>query len=395
MKAAFVTMYDITRSFGGSVSYLASALEAQGVELQRIMAPPELTVRRKATGWLCNTLLKREYSLHRDSAAIREVSRRVAAELDKDVEVIISPQSVGSHPVTYLETRLPIVIWTDSCLAHAVQSYPELQRLWGRSLRDGLSNERTALSRCDRLVYTSSWAAKAAAEIYGLDSSGISVLPYGPAIDTPSHPDAIETMLQHRPKDRCTLIAVVSSWWRKGMDIACEAADLLNRRGLETELVIVGARPPASTPPPPCVRSVGRIDKKTPDGRRRLRGLLASSHLMILPTRVDCLPVALSEAGGFGLPCVVSNVGGISTLIRDGDNGVLPPSRSSGGDYADAVAEIMSDRGKYEDLCRRSYRRHHSEFSWPVLARSFAAIVQEAITGGASTRRPIPPLRLQ
>jgi len=44
-----------------------------------------------------------------------------------------------------------------------------------------------------------------------------------------------------------------------------------------------------------------------------------------LPTRGDCLPMVLSEAGAAELPLVSTAIAGIPEIVRDGETGLIVP----------------------------------------------------------------------
>jgi glycosyltransferase involved in cell wall biosynthesis len=56
-----------------------------------------------------------------------------------------------------------------------------------------------------------------------------------------------------------------------------------------------------------------------------LIALYHSAQIFCLPTRGDCLPMVLSEAGAAGLPAVSTAVAGIPEIVRDGETGLLVP----------------------------------------------------------------------
>lgn len=88
-------------------------------------------------------------------------------------------------------------------------------------------------------------------------------------------------------------------WERKGGEVALRVAELLNKRGLETELHIVGNYLKRSMPN--FVHRHGFISKNSKQGRDHLDQIFSESHFLILPTMADCIPVVLAEASSFGL----------------------------------------------------------------------------------------------
>ena len=72
------------------------------------------------------------------------------------------------------------------------------------------------------------------------------------------------------------------------------------------------------------------LDMNVEKDRSRLTDLLMDSALLLVPTRADCSPIAFCEANGFGLPAVSTDTGGVSSLVRDGENGLLLPLTAGG-----------------------------------------------------------------
>jgi colanic acid/amylovoran biosynthesis glycosyltransferase len=79
---------------------------------------------------------------------------------------------------------------------------------------------------------------------------------------------------------------------------------------------------------------------------------MLNSHIFLLPSIAEALPVVLFEAQAVGLPIVSTNVGGVSQAIIDGKSGFLVPERN-----VDALAEklryliehpeLWSEMGRY------------------------------------------------
>jgi glycosyltransferase involved in cell wall biosynthesis len=57
----------------------------------------------------------------------------------------------------------------------------------------------------------------------------------------------------------------------------------------------------------------------------KLIDLAQRCDVFALPTRADCFSIACLEANSTGLPAVITNVGGIGEIVRDGETGYLVP----------------------------------------------------------------------
>ena len=71
--------------------------------------------------------------------------------------------------------------------------------------------------------------------------------------------------------------------------------------------------------------------------------ILSESTLFILPTLIDNSPNSLAEAMAVGMPCIASNVGGIPSMIDDGENGILFPSMDS-DILAEKIIKTLSNK---------------------------------------------------
>jgi glycosyltransferase involved in cell wall biosynthesis len=79
-----------------------------------------------------------------------------------------------------------------------------------------------------------------------------------------------------------------------------------------------------------------------------LIALYLRSDVFCLPTRGDCLPMVLSEAGAAGLPLVSTAVAGIPEFVRDGETGLIIPV-----DDEDALLRALASLVESPALRRR------------------------------------------
>ncbi len=79
------------------------------------------------------------------------------------------------------------------------------------------------------------------------------------------------------------------------------------------------------------------------------REVLSAMDVFVMPSLKEGLGLGLMEAMAAGLAVAGSDVGGIKSLIQDGENGILvkPADKS---DIAKAISELFSDSGKRESL---------------------------------------------
>ncbi|HBP88046.1 MAG TPA: group 1 glycosyl transferase, partial [Nitrospiraceae bacterium] len=186
----------------------------------------------------------------------------------------------------------------------------------------------------------------------------------------------INLIVKNKSFDICKLLFVGVDWFRKGGDMALGIADLLNQRGMRTELSIVGCNPQISLPD--FVKNHGFISKKTEEGRCFLDKLMTESHFLILPSRAECFGVVFGEASSFGLPSLATKVGGIPTAIQDGKNGQTFPLDESPEKYCDYIERFMSSKQEYNKLALSSYKEYSERLNWVSAGRKVSDLIKES-----------------
>lgn len=81
--------------------------------------------------------------------------------------------------------------------------------------------------------------------------------------------------------------------------------------------------------------------------------VLDEATVLVLPSRSEGLGRIVVEALCRGRPVVATRVGGITDLVRDGENGLLVPPRDPGA-LAEALVRVLSDRALAERLAAAS-----------------------------------------
>ena len=80
-----------------------------------------------------------------------------------------------------------------------------------------------------------------------------------------------------------------------------------------------------------------------------------NSDIFILPSISEGTPKVILEAMACGLPVIATKVGGVPTLIKDRDNGLLVP-RQNAGALADAINEIIENKVLRCQLIESGYK---------------------------------------
>jgi glycosyltransferase involved in cell wall biosynthesis len=267
----------------------------------------------------------------------------------------------------YLDGSVPVVVHTDSTVQALLRVGSYLDGWCQRSIQKWELLDRRAIQRAEMVFYTSEWAAESAVRDYGADPAKIQVVANGANIDDPEVPDgAVERV----PGSVCHLLFYGGDWQRKGGDIAYGVLQDLNARGIAAKLTICGPKSiPEGLRDDPNVEYIPRINKDLPRDQERFAGLLRRIDYLILPTRADCTPSAIAEAAAWGVPAVVTDVGGVASMVRHGVDGfVLEPSDAP-ATYAALIADSFGDPVRFTRLRNAARQAYRGRLNWDTAVR--------------------------
>jgi glycosyltransferase involved in cell wall biosynthesis len=257
--------------------------------------------------------------------------------------------------------------------------YREFSNLCQETIEDGNKMEKLALEKCKLAIYSSEWAAKTAIENYQVAQSKVKVVPFGANIECDRNLDSIKAIVDSRPSSQCNLLFLGVDWFRKGGDIALEVVRELNRQGLNTKLTVVGCQPITNKPLPPFVKSLGFISKHTNEGREKIDKIISESHFLVLPSQAECYGIVFCEANSFGVPCIATDVGGITTVIKDDLNGKTFSKDANIADYCAYISNLFSDYSRYKSLALSSFNEYQSRLNWSVAGKAVKKLLMELI----------------
>lgn len=360
-------------AWSGTPFFMRRALESAGFQLE-VISPLNLKFRLfyKLKGKLIR-LRGWDYNYLGETAVLKNYAWQVRRKISRMKGRVIL--SCGKPQLAYLQSDLPVLLFDDGSVPAITTLHPGHKNYFPPIQRNLLSLERTILQKCDYACYMSEWAAEAAVNYYGAEfRPKIKVVPIGPNMDDLPTQREIEQRIVVRESEICRLFFVGVSWRNKGADIAVSVAEELNRRGVSTRLDVVGCLPPGKIPD--FVRIHGFVSKKDDEGRNLISRLYQRSHFFILPTRAEAYGIAFVEACANALPCLGSNVGGVSTIIQDGINGWLFARDASVGEYADRIQLAWKSRERYLELCRSTFQTTQSKLSW----KQFGATVYDLVS---------------
>ena len=133
---------------------------------------------------------------------------------------------------------------------------------------------------------------------------------------------------QRNPNSHLTIVSTISSPLYKGMDLVLKTAySLKNNLGLEFDWKIFGLNEFRFVEKTCGIKAkdvnIVICGVATAAG---LREELLGASVYVHPSYIDNSPNSLCEAQLLGIPVVATNVGGIPSLVKDGETGFLVPA---------------------------------------------------------------------
>ncbi len=258
-----------------------------------------------------------------------------------------------------------------------------------------ISGELEVVAAADRLIANTDEEARQLTEMYGADPAKVKTVYPGADLSVfrpggPAGKLAARRRLGVEP-DAVLLLFVGRVQPLKGPDVVLKAAARL----LEADPGLRGTLRVALVGGPS-----GRQQRADPDGMRELAAQLGISDLvrfespcpqeeladwyraatvMLTPSHSESFGLVALEAQACGTPVVAASVGGLRTVVRDGDSGVLVDGHDP-ADWAGVIGRLIGAPHRLQALSAGALR-HASAFGWSAtvdgLARVYTGVMDE------------------
>jgi glycosyltransferase involved in cell wall biosynthesis len=187
----------------------------------------------------------------------------------------------------------------------------------------------------------------------------------------------------HAPEksNTCSILFLGVVCERKGVPVILRALATSPLRDLDWHIYFAGSGEVEKYQSE--AREMGIFDKTTFLGwvdEAKVHEMMARSHLLVLPSRNEGLPMAILESMAFGLPIVATPVGSIEDAITSGENGILVPVGSIDG-LADAMTLLVKNPHVRSTMGIAARTRYLRSFSMPEYIKRLKAIFIGATLG--------------
>jgi D-inositol-3-phosphate glycosyltransferase len=272
-----------------------------------------------------------------------------------------------------------------------VTTFHTLGRLKNRALADHeetearIDVEERVATAADRIIAFSEHERQALVDLYGARRDRISLINGGVDLNL-FHPSDREAARAKLGLDGEVVLFVGRMDRVKGLDVLLRAIALLTHRP-SLKLVVVGG----SGQEEEMRRCQDLADRLGIDVQFRgaapqeaLPTYYNAASVLVVPSHYESFGLVAVEALACGTPVIASMVGGLPTVIRDGENGLLVPWRRPEA-FAERIERVLDDaslRGMLSANARLSVFR----YSWESVADRVTSVYHELV---AARREPV------
>jgi glycosyltransferase involved in cell wall biosynthesis len=191
----------------------------------------------------------------------------------------------------------------------------------------------------------------------------------------------VSAIERRRNAEERFVLFVGAPWYLKGADLLLKAFRRLSPDFPDIKLKLLGYYPDHEQLEA-LTGGLPQIEILAPRRNAEALGIISQAMILALPSRCDGMPRVILEAMAAGVPVVGSDVGGISYLIRDGENGFLIPPEDATALEA-RLRQLLSDEQLRLKMGARGYQLAHTEFNEQVYVEQFTRMVEAAVRKSA------------
>lgn len=237
-----------------------------------------------------------------------------------------------------------------------------------------IAAERALARVTDALVAVSAEVQQFLSRQLGVPESGITIIRNGVEPPAPSDAGVAEMTRRVASQPGALRIATVASLTpKKGHRFLLQALARLRERGCRCVALLAGEgteRPSLEA----LAEELGLGDSVQFLGAvANPADVVAVADVVVLPSIVEGLPLALLEAMRAGKAVVATTVGGVPEVVSSGTNGVLVPPRDAAA-LADAIGALAQSPERRAELGARAKETAERDFTEAAYVTALAAL---------------------
>lgn len=255
--------------------------------------------------------------------------------------------------------------------------------------------ERRTMATADRIVAATEVDKSHMLDAYAANPRKIAVIPGGVNLDLFAAGDRQHARQRLGLGPEPTLLFVGRIQRLKGIDILIRAAAELRRDvGRLRVLVVGGSNDASGQRPSEEIREMERLRAEVAEfgledvvqfvgavEQVELADYYRAADVTVMPSTYESFGLVAVESMACGTPVVASRVGGLATIVRDGENGALIPWRDPRL-FADRIRPILTDASHAAKL-RRGALETAATFGWDAAAERTLSVYDNLLARDA------------
>ena len=308
-------------------------------------------------------VVKREILKYANIKYDSERKKLLSKIYSKKIENFISNNKVDliftsdTYLISYLKTRIPIVIWLDVTYKTYFNHYFNKVIIHKKSFNEANNLEKLALINANKIIVTSKWSKKETIKNYKINSKKIEIIPFG------SNLNQYKKFIYKKKSKKINLVSIGVDWDRKGMDKSIEITKTLKNKGINVTLNIIGSKN-NSKKLPSYIKQIGFLNKNLKEDHEKILKILSKSDFHILMTKQEACGVVFAEANSCGVFNLTNDVGGVRGMIKNNFNGKLFNPNDHNNKIVNYIIQIFNDKKIFFKLRKNSLDYYKKNLSW-------------------------------
>lgn len=287
-------------------------------------------------------------------------------------DIIFAGSSVPE--ISRINAKCPIINLNDITFELLIDRYENFTNLTRFSIRKGEYVEKMSYANSEVLIFSSQWAANSAYNHYNIPKEKVRVISFGANIDKIPGREEIFA----KDTDSFNILFLGVDWIRKGGNIVYDCYKHLKHNNQNVTLTIIGCDPPVDKDDTDLT-IIPFLNKNKPDDFEKLYHIMLKMHVLFVPSRFDCTPIAFCEASAFGLPVLSTDVGGIASVVVNNVNGFTLPLDSGKIEFSEIISKFIADTDYYKKMAISSRDYYESNLSWEQWGKKLNEIMDELL----------------
>ena len=326
--------------------------------------------------------LKREYLKYFKNIKYDESYNQIVAKnFAKQIELKLKKKKIDfllafdSSLIAYLNTKIPIILWTDLLYSDYYDHYFQNRYISKETRKSIKIIEKKAIKNCYRVILASNWALGKAKIKHKKMYYKFRLLHMGPSFKRTINTSKINKLISKRSKKKLCLITLSVNWKRKGLEKVIKLNQIINEKGINSQLTIIGIKNKIIKDK--NINVIDFIDKNKNYGEKKISKNLIKNHFHILFSKFEAYGIALVEANSRGLPNISFKIGGIPQIVKNNTSGLLFDKNEDLELIANKIIKIFKNYKKYKKLAKSSYEEYKNNFSYDKIVSKFIKILKK------------------